>query len=272
MCVTHALVNRYIHLKIWILKNSIKKKIKWRLTKCTRVNFSLNTRKNATSPPRSLRIVTSGSSIDTYKADREDDLWTTREWWHAFLLRFWFMDHLPMSRTVVRRTIINLPRDEATSSPDPRRLGTETIEYREEPSRVVSASSARARPSSDTLAPSVPFWTTALFSVSRSLMCFAPKLPSARISRLRRGDRYDLQAQLMSRHNRRAVQMDMRERKIFGRTWETAIRKSVVGDGMPGSLHSYEINEVSWQKKKFLFKGIDLTFKMWISPRKTNGM
>ena len=131
------------------------------------------------------------------------------------------MDHLLASRTVVRRTITNLPRDEATSSPDPRRLGTETIEYREEPSRVASAFSARARPSSDTLAPSVPFWTTALSSTSLSFVCFAPKLPhSARISRLRRGDRYDLQAQLMSRHNRRAVQVDMRERKIFGRMRE----------------------------------------------------
>lgn len=170
------------------------------------------------------------------------------------------MDHTSASRTVVRRTVTNLPCDEATSSPDPRRLGTETIEYREEPSRVASASSVRARASSDTLAPFVSFWTIGFVHrllLARSLTRFALKLPhSARISRLRRGDRYDLQAQLMSRHNRRrrGPGVDVRERKIFGRiTIERDARKSVVGwNARVVTLHSYKINEAPRQEKNFL--------------------
>jgi len=105
------------------------------------------------------------------------------------------------------------PYGEATSSPDPRRLGTETIEYLEEPSRLVSARSARARSSSGTLALSVPLWTSRSLAEPISLVrlrvslqtpTFGAFLPSPRLSasRARGGAAYDLLARLMSQPNR----------------------------------------------------------------------
>lgn len=186
-------------------------------------------RENAIGPPRFPRIVTSGSSIGTCGAghvgSRPGDPWAMTPRALAPIFDSWI--------TRPRRvpSVTNLPCDEATSSPDPWRLGTETIEYREEPSRVSSASFARARPSSDTLAPFISFWTPALFAAARSHTRSAPKLPhSARISRLRRAGRYDLQAQLMSRHNRRGPAADVRERKIFdGTSRERDAKVSAVG-------------------------------------------
>lgn len=123
------------------------------------INFrqsGLNTgeKKNAIVPSRSSRIVTSGVITQHLRGTSRDR--SIGRWYRALSLRFWFMNH---SRRVTtwNAPATNLPRDEATSSPDPRRLGTEVIEYREEPSRVVSARSASARSSSGTLAPYVPF-------------------------------------------------------------------------------------------------------------------
>jgi len=163
-----------------------------------------------------------------------------------------------------QRTTTETPYGEATSSPDPRRLGTETIEYLEEPSRLVSARSARARSSSGTLALSVPLWTSRSLAepislvrlrvrskLPHSVRFFHPRAPFC--VRARGGAAYDLPARLMSQPNRRVRNGPERCPHAASSARGTKRRESCSDrwswwDGMSGPLRSRVSDGISAER------------------------